>query len=189
MPPRSVRRSTIRLINSIWFAVNVFPTMNSPSASLAARHQMLQHLVHGIRVEEPPVDGLDFDPVRHGTVVVPLQRVPLARVLFRQLVVRDALALESGYKPGSVYHLVRGLTRRVRRRAGKVPERSARRPSRRSSVCSHFPGRPRGVACLTRGGDHPRKRRPCEHQPVANQDINPFSHLELYKRVLQKPTR
>ena len=31
----------------------------------AARHQVLQHLVHGVLVEEPLVDGLGLDPVGH----------------------------------------------------------------------------------------------------------------------------
>ncbi len=60
----------------------------------AARHQVLQHLVHGVLVEQPLVDRLGLDPVGHRAVVVPLQRVPLVLVLFRQLVVLDALALE-----------------------------------------------------------------------------------------------
>ena len=60
----------------------------------AARHQVLQHLVDGVLVEEPLVDRLGLDAVGHVAVLVPLQRVPLVLLLFGELVVLDALALE-----------------------------------------------------------------------------------------------
>ena len=61
----------------------------------AAGHQMLQHLVHGIFVEQPPVDRLGFDAIRYRTVVAPIQRVPLFFFFFGQFVVGDPFALES----------------------------------------------------------------------------------------------
>jgi hypothetical protein len=61
---------------------------------LAPRHQVLQHLVDGVLVEQPLVDRLGLDAVGNVAVVVPLQRVPLLLLLVGQLVVLDALALE-----------------------------------------------------------------------------------------------
>ena len=60
----------------------------------AAGHEVRQHLVHSVLVEQPLVDRLGLDLVGHRAVVVPFQRVPLVLVLLRQLVVLDALALE-----------------------------------------------------------------------------------------------
>ena len=61
---------------------------------MPARHQVLQHLVDGVLVEQPLVDRLGLDAVGHVAVVVPLQRVPLVLLLLGQVVVLDALALE-----------------------------------------------------------------------------------------------
>ena len=79
-----------------WFLAKmiVLPSRSPPATAHAARHQVLQHLVHGVLVEQPLVDGLRLDAVGHVAFVVPFQRVPLVLVLFRELVVLDALALE-----------------------------------------------------------------------------------------------
>jgi hypothetical protein len=60
------------------------------------RHQVLEHLVDGVLVEQPLVDrrGLDGWSGTPSSVLVPFQRVPLVLLLFGQLVVADALALE-----------------------------------------------------------------------------------------------
>ena len=47
----------------------------------AARHQVLQHLVDGVLVEQPLVDRRGLDPVGDVAVLVPLQRVPLVLLL------------------------------------------------------------------------------------------------------------
>ena len=61
----------------------------------AAGHQVLQHLVHGVFVEQPAVDRLGFHAIRYRAVVVPFQRVPLFLFFFGQFVVGDPFALES----------------------------------------------------------------------------------------------
>ena len=60
----------------------------------AARHQVLQNLVHRVLVEQPPVDGFGLDAIGNAAFLIPLQRVPLLLVVFGQLVVPDPLALE-----------------------------------------------------------------------------------------------
>ena len=61
---------------------------------LALGHQVRQHLVHGVGVEQPFVQCGGINGIRRGAVLVPLQRVPLLFFLFAQVVVLDAFALE-----------------------------------------------------------------------------------------------
>jgi hypothetical protein len=49
----------------------------APGDLEAPRHQVLEHLVHGVLVEQPPVDGLGLDTVRDVPLVIPFHRVPL----------------------------------------------------------------------------------------------------------------
>ena len=56
------------------------------------RHQMLEHLVDGVGVEQPLVDRGGIDLVGDVAVFVPLDRVPLFLFLVGQIVVADALA-------------------------------------------------------------------------------------------------
>src|SRR5262249_29631918 len=50
-------------------------------------HQVLQHLVHGILIEEPPVYSFGLHASWYRTVVVPVERIPLVFFFFGQLVV------------------------------------------------------------------------------------------------------
>jgi hypothetical protein len=62
---------------------------------VAARHQHLQHLVHGVGVEQPLVHGLGAHLVGACAVFVPLQFASHCFALVvAQLGVLDALALE-----------------------------------------------------------------------------------------------
>ena len=62
---------------------------------LAVGHQMLEDLVDGISVEEPPVDGGGVHAVGDLAVLVPLKLVPLVLLVFRQVVIADALPLKA----------------------------------------------------------------------------------------------
>src|SRR5262249_28928644 len=50
-------------------------------------HQVLQHLVHGILIEEPPVYCFSLHTSWYRTVVIPVERIPLVLFFFGQLVV------------------------------------------------------------------------------------------------------
>ena len=72
----------------------VFPETIAAGHFLATRHQVFQHLVDGILVEEPLVDRLGFHAIRHVAVVVPFHGVPLFLLLFGEVVVFDAFPLK-----------------------------------------------------------------------------------------------
>ena len=55
------------------------------------RHQVLEHLVDGVGVEQPLVDRAALDLVGDVAVVIPFDRVPLLLLLLGQIVVADAL--------------------------------------------------------------------------------------------------
>ena len=59
-------------------------------------HQALQHAVHGVRVEEPGVEGGGVHAVGNLAAFVPLQQVPFRLLLVAEVVVGDALAQEAG---------------------------------------------------------------------------------------------
>ncbi len=61
---------------------------------LSLGHQGGQHLVDGVLIEQPFVHGLGIHLVRGVAVFIPLQFVPARLLLFREVVVLDALALE-----------------------------------------------------------------------------------------------
>lgn len=61
---------------------------------LPARHQVREHLVDRVLVEEPLVDRRRFHPVWRAFVLVPLERVPLLLFFLGELVVGDPLARE-----------------------------------------------------------------------------------------------
>ncbi len=119
----------------------VLPSRSPPATFMPARHQVLEHLVDGVLVEQPLVDRLGLDPVGDVAVLVPLQRVPLVLLLFGQIVVPDALALElQRHRDGLA--AARGSRRLPPRRASR--RRSARRSRDRTGrrCC----GRPRPSA-------------------------------------------
>jgi hypothetical protein len=60
----------------------------------AARHEVLQHLVDCVLVEQPLVDRFGLDAIGNAVLLIPLERVPLVLVVLGQLVVRDAFTLE-----------------------------------------------------------------------------------------------
>lgn len=60
----------------------------------SAGHHVREHLVDGVFVEEPSVNGRGFDAIRNVAVVAPLECVPLILVVVAQLVVGDAFALK-----------------------------------------------------------------------------------------------
>ena len=60
----------------------------------ATGHQVRQHLVHGVLVEQPLVDGFGRHLFWNIAFLVPFQRIPLIFLLFRQLIVLDPFALE-----------------------------------------------------------------------------------------------
>jgi hypothetical protein len=105
----------------------------------APRHQVLEHLVHGVLVEEPPVDGLGPDPVGDVPLGVPLQRVPLVLVLFRELVVLDPLALEPERHRNRLRRHEEAVAHRLLERVGVG---SARRPRDRTGCRCCDPPRP-----------------------------------------------
>ncbi len=64
---------------------------------VAVLHQMPQHLVDGVAVEEPVVDGGRVDPVRQPAavlVVAPVEALPLRLLFLAERVVVDAVARE-----------------------------------------------------------------------------------------------
>jgi hypothetical protein len=56
------------------------------------RHQVLKHLVDGIRVEQPFIDGRSIDLGGDRTGLIPFDSVPLFLFLLRKVVVADAFA-------------------------------------------------------------------------------------------------
>ena len=66
-----------------WFLAKmiVLPSRSPPATFWPAGHQVLQHLVDGVLVEQPLVDRLGLDPSGTSPVLVPLQRVPLLLLL------------------------------------------------------------------------------------------------------------
>jgi hypothetical protein len=58
-------------------------------------HRMLQHLVDDVGVEELLVNRINVDPVWDTTVLIPIQGVPLLLLFLTEVVVGDALPLES----------------------------------------------------------------------------------------------
>ena len=61
---------------------------------LALGHQGFQHLIDGVGVEQPLIDGLGIDFVRGSTVLVPFQRIPCFLFLLGQVIILDAFTLE-----------------------------------------------------------------------------------------------
>ena len=59
-------------------------------------HQVLEHAVDGVRVEQPLVERRRLDNARNGTAIVPLQRVPRLLLFIGELVVADAAVEEVG---------------------------------------------------------------------------------------------
>ena len=62
---------------------------------VAVLHEMLQHLVGGVGVEEPAVDGGGIDPLQSPAVVpliAPVEALPLCLLFLAERVVVDALA-------------------------------------------------------------------------------------------------
>ena len=55
------------------------------------RHQVLEHLVDGVGVEQPFVNRGRVDLSRHITVFIPLDRVPLFLLVLAQIIVSQAL--------------------------------------------------------------------------------------------------
>ena len=88
---------------------------------VAVLHEMLQHLVDRVAVEEPVVDGRSVDPFRQGAtvlVVAPVEALPLRLLFFAERVVIDALAwkqeidlLNPGRYEKAVRHRGRELVR------------------------------------------------------------------------------
>ena len=60
----------------------------------AVRHQVLEHLVDGVGVEQPLVERGRVDCAGDGAVVVPFERVPCLLLLVGQFVVADAAVEE-----------------------------------------------------------------------------------------------
>ena len=60
----------------------------------AAGHDVLQHLVHGVRIEEPFIDRLRLHPVGSVPLLVPLHGIPLVLFLVGKGVIADPLPLE-----------------------------------------------------------------------------------------------
>ena len=60
------------------------------------RHQVLEHAVDGVGVEQPLVERRRIDGARNGAAVVPFQRVPRLLLLVGELVVADAAVEEVG---------------------------------------------------------------------------------------------
>ena len=61
---------------------------------MAACHQQLHHLVHGVHVEQPLVHRLSTHLVRRVAFFIPIEFVPLRALVFAQLGVLDAFALK-----------------------------------------------------------------------------------------------
>ena len=61
---------------------------------LTVGHQMLQHLVHRILVEEPLIDFFRLHASGRIPLFVPLHGIPLLLLLFGELVVGNPFALE-----------------------------------------------------------------------------------------------
>ncbi len=61
---------------------------------LPTRHQMLEHFIDSIGVEQPLVDGRCFHPVGDVSVLVPFLRVPLVFLFLAQVMVLDSVTLE-----------------------------------------------------------------------------------------------
>ena len=60
---------------------------------LALGHQVTQHLVHRIGIEQPLVQRGRFDGIGNVAVLIPFQRIPLLFLLIGQFLVADAFAL------------------------------------------------------------------------------------------------
>ncbi len=61
---------------------------------LSIGHQMRQHLIDRISIEQPLIQRRRINRIRRGAVLVPFQRIPLLFFIFRQVIVFDALALK-----------------------------------------------------------------------------------------------
>ena len=81
-----------------WFLAKmiVLPEAVAAGHGDAARHQVGEDLVDGVAIEQPRVDRSSLDLVRNVAVVVPVQRVPVGLLVFGQVIVSDAPALELG---------------------------------------------------------------------------------------------
>lgn len=66
----------------------------APSHRDSARHQMLQHLVHGVLVEQPFVDRRSVHLTWDRAVFVPIECIPLVLLVLGEVVILDALALK-----------------------------------------------------------------------------------------------
>ena len=85
---------------------------------LAARHQVFQHLVHRVGIEQPFVDRLRFHAIGRAVLLAPFGGVPGFLVLVGQLVVADAFAGEfQRHRDGAHGHQV-AIPHRLLQRIG-----------------------------------------------------------------------
>ena len=86
---------------------------------VAVLHEMLQHLVDGVAVEQPTVDGGRVDPFRQPAIVLvvaPVEALPLRLLFLAERVVVDALA----WKPEIHLLNLRGYEKAVRHRGREL---------------------------------------------------------------------